>query len=289
MSTTVGIAGFTGQFAQLLSSRLLKSSNVNLRGFCRNASKVAQSLSSLLNVEVIQGEAQDRSLLSKFVKGCDIVVCCYQGDDKLMIDGQKALIDACEAEQVPRYAYLETKETVKGVHILIGVFFETLFSPYFEIYDAKTKTFSHWGEPGVLFEGTSFGNAADYTARVILDKNATGVKRFVGDTKSLNDIAQSFEKVYNVKSDVVVKGSAKELYDKMWSVRQQPSSSPADYMAMFYQHYIINEQTYVGPYLDITYPDIKRLSFEDFMKGVAVDKLPNTYRNPVVPKARSEE
>ncbi|UKZ74670.1 hypothetical protein TrVFT333_002340 [Trichoderma virens FT-333] len=226
------------------------------------------------------------------------------------------LIDACEAEQVPRYvasdwsldytklepgqlftkdpmiqvkAYLETKETVKGVHILIGVFFETLFSPYFEIYDVKTKTFSHWGEPGVLFEGTSFGNAADYTARVILDKNATGVKRFVGDTKSLNDITQSYEKVYNVKSDVVVKGSAKELYDKMWRVRQQPSSSPVDYMAMFYQHYIINEQTYVGPYLDITYPDVKRLSFEDFMKDVAVDELPNTYQNPVVSKARSEE
>ena len=54
----------------------------------------------------------------------------------------------------------------------------------------------------------------------------------IGDTKSMDDIALAYEKVYGVKANVVVKGSAKQLYEKMWSVRNQPSSTPNDYMAM---------------------------------------------------------
>jgi hypothetical protein len=54
----------------------------------------------------------------------------------------------------------------------------------------------------------------------------------VGDTKSMDDIALAYERVYGVKAKVVVKGSAKQLYEKMWSVRNQPSSQPHEYMAM---------------------------------------------------------
>jgi hypothetical protein len=78
-------------------------------------------------------------------------------------------------------AYLKTKQFVKGVHVLIGVFFGTLSSPYFGVYDSQTHTFSHWGEPGVLFKGTSSKNSAEFTARVVLDKFAVGVQRCTSD------------------------------------------------------------------------------------------------------------
>ncbi|KAF2175834.1 NAD(P)-binding protein [Zopfia rhizophila CBS 207.26] len=316
MGIVIGIAGITGQFAQLLTLELVKNSGVTLRAYCRNAAKVSQSMSSTPNLEIIQGGAFDREQVSKFVKGCDIVVCCYQGDDELMIDGQKVLIDACEKGKVPRYmasdwsldytklefgqlftkdpmkhvkAYIETKSFVKGVHVLNGVFFETLFNPYFGIYDSETHTFSHWGEPGVLFEGTSYGNSAEFTSRVILNKDAVGVQRFVGDCKSMDDIAQSFEKVYGVKTNVVVKGSARELCEMMWNLRNQPSSQPNEYMAMFYQHYMVNEQTYVGPYYDnLKYPDVKAVSYEVFMRGVPLDQLPAAYQNPVVSRLQDK-
>jgi hypothetical protein len=205
MTLLVGLAGITGQFGQLLASKLLSNDqDVSIRGFCRNQTKVDKQLASSSQVEIVEGGAYDRERAAKFVKGCDIVVCCYLGDDDLMIQGQKVLIDACEDEKVPRYiasdwcldytklelgqlftkdpmkhvkAYLETKEFVNGVHILIGAFLEVFFSPYFGIYDSDTKTFSHWGEPGVLFECTSYGNAAEFTAQVILDKEAVGIQR----------------------------------------------------------------------------------------------------------------
>jgi glucuronate isomerase len=48
----------------------------------------------------------------------------------------------------------------------------------------------------------------------------------------MDDIAQAYERVYGIKAKVVAKGSAKELYDEMWDVRNQPSSQPHQYMAM---------------------------------------------------------
>jgi hypothetical protein len=48
----------------------------------------------------------------------------------------------------------------------------------------------------------------------------------------MDDIALAYERVYGVKANVVIKGSAKQLYEKMWGVRNQPSSHPNEYMAM---------------------------------------------------------
>lgn len=77
-----------------------------------------------------------------------------------MIEGQKKLIDACETTGVPRYiasdwcvdytklqlgdlfpkdpmkhvkAYLDTKQVVKGVHMLIGAFIDPILSPYYGV------------------------------------------------------------------------------------------------------------------------------------------------------------
>ena len=44
MPTTVGIAGITSKFASLVLNRLLSRPNVNIRGFCRNAYKLLDSV-----------------------------------------------------------------------------------------------------------------------------------------------------------------------------------------------------------------------------------------------------
>ncbi|KAJ0335903.1 hypothetical protein COL922a_008631 [Colletotrichum nupharicola] len=147
MTFTVALAGITGKFGRLLASKLIQNPNVTLRGYCR--------------------EAYDEEKIRNFVEGSDVVICAYLGDDKLMVEGQKILIDACESEGVPRYiasdwaldytklelgelfpkdpmkhvkAYLETKKCVKGVHILIGGFMDAIMSPFFSVIDPVTHT-----------------------------------------------------------------------------------------------------------------------------------------------------
>lgn len=204
MSLTVGIAGVTGKFARCVVSHLLKHPEIKIRGYCRNPNKVPANISSSGQVELFKGDAFDTVAIQNFAQGCDVLICCYLGDDKLMIDGQKILIDTCEDLNISRYvasdwaldytklelgqlfpkdpmihvrAYLATKEKVKGVHILIGGFVEPVLSPFFRILDVQTNTFRFWGEGDEIMEGTTYSNAAEFTVAVVRDTSATGLIR----------------------------------------------------------------------------------------------------------------
>ena len=201
MTITVGIAGATGKFALLLASNLQKTSDVQIRSFCRSPSKLPEGLRSSGQVTIIQGEATNEEALRSFVKGCDVVICCYLGDNTLMTDGQKLLVDACEHENVARYiasdycldftkleygdhpakdpmkhvkAHLDTKKNIKGVHVLIGAFMETFWSDYFGVFHADENKFTYYGTGDEMWESTTYGTAAEYVTAVALDRNAVG-------------------------------------------------------------------------------------------------------------------
>lgn len=202
MSLTVGIAGITGKFARELTSALFKYPNITIKGYCRDPSKVPQAFAS--KIALVKGDAFDTSAIRSFVAGCDVVVCCYLGDDKVMTDGQKLLIDACAAEGVPRYlssdwsvdytklelgqlfpkdpmihvkAYLDAQDKVKGVHVLVGAFMDVIFSPLFGVWNDASTTIKYWGTGDEIWEATTYQNAAEYTAAVCADRNAVGKQK----------------------------------------------------------------------------------------------------------------
>ncbi|RDW93632.1 NmrA-like family protein [Aspergillus mulundensis] len=291
----VGIAGITGKFARRLLTHLLEPSNptLTIKGYCRDPSKLPDFLRSSPQLELIQGDAFNTELIASFVKDCDVVVCCYLGDDKLMLDGQKLLIDACEAANVPRYvasdwaldytklelgqlfvkdpmlhikAYLETKKVVKGVHILVGGFMEPIFSPFFGIVDAQANAFKYWGEGDEVLEGTTYSDAARYTASVVLDPEATGLLKFLGGRTTIKELAKSYEKVYGVPVTLEKRGSLDDLYKTMHELRAKEPQNIYSYMSMFFYYYWANGQTVLGPELDnARYPDVKPVDWEGFM------------------------
>ncbi|OTB12158.1 hypothetical protein K445DRAFT_306323 [Daldinia sp. EC12] len=272
MAITVGIAGITGKFARELTSALLKYPDVTIKGYCRDPSKVPESISS--KVSLTKGDAFDTSAIRSFVAGCDVVVCCYLGDDKVMVDGQKALIDACATEGVPRYAYLDAHDKVKGVHILVGMFMDVFFGPMFGTFDASSTTFKFWGTGDEIWEATTYRNAAEYTAAVCVDKEAVGVKKFVGGRATIREIAESFEKVYGVKPNLESQGSVDDLYKHMHELRQKNPQNVFSYLFLFFEYYMVNGQTLLGPENDNgKYPQIKPVTWEDYMRSVPRDQL----------------
>lgn len=58
-------------------------------------------------IQVCQGDSFDVVSLQSFVTGCDVVMCCCLGDDRLMVEGQKLFIDACTKGGVVRYVALD--------------------------------------------------------------------------------------------------------------------------------------------------------------------------------------
>lgn len=203
-SISVGVAGVTGKFAGLILDNLLEDPTVRVRGYCRNASKLAGRYTKSPQLEVVQGDANDQATLSKFVEGLDVVICAYLGDNDFMVNAQKALIDACDQARVPRYIasdytidynqlqlgqhpakdpmkiihdYVKEKDHVKGVHVLIGAFMETFWSAYFQVWNPEAKALVYWGTGEETWESTTYGDAAKYTAAVALDSSAVGMQK----------------------------------------------------------------------------------------------------------------
>ncbi|KAK3690253.1 hypothetical protein B0T22DRAFT_424064 [Podospora appendiculata] len=294
MTITVGLAGITGKFGTLLATSLLKNPTVSLRGYARDPSKLSASLASSPNLSLTRGGAFDAAAIAPFVSGCDVVICSYLGDDKLMTDGQKLLIDACETAGVPRYvasdwtldytklapgeiaskdpmkvvkAYLETKSTVKGVHVFIGGFMDTLLSPFFQMWDPKAGTFRYRGEGDEVWEATSYANAADYTAAVAVDPGAVGIQKFIGDRATSKEIAAAIGRATGTEPKLERLGSLEELKTLMTETRDKDPANIYAYLPYFYEYYMINGLALFGPETDnAKYPEIKPESWEDFVR-----------------------
>ncbi|RHZ62469.1 NmrA-like family protein [Aspergillus thermomutatus] len=254
MPTTVAIAGLTGKFAQCIASMLQTYPDVSIRGFCRSPEKLPQCLLSKRNIEIIKGEFDDETAALEFVRGADVVICCYFGSPEVMVRGQRVLVDACEEAGVSRYIasdfavdytkipasalfpkesariirdYLASKK-VAGVHILTGVLMETFWSEFFGCWDRGTRSLSLWGTGEEKWDLTTYETAAAYTAAVALDKSAVGILRFRGDRKSLLEIKEIFNEVYHAPIHLVTLGSVKELYD---TVQELFNNNPSDVMS----------------------------------------------------------
>lgn len=201
---TVAIAGFTGMFGRQVTECLLKRDNVKIHGIVRDKSEVATEFQSDDRVEFFEADSDDVESLRAPLRGSGVCVYYYNGPPSLMIDGQRNLIDACIAENVPRYIasdysfdfrglqrgefpfkdfqlktkhYLEEQEratNIKAVHVLNGTFCEVVVSEALGIIDASTDTFSHWATGDKPWDMTSVPDTAAFVALVALDPGATG-------------------------------------------------------------------------------------------------------------------
>ncbi len=191
--------------SQLITSYLVaKYPIVKINGIIRNSSKVPAKFSTNSNITIFEANSSDKVAVTKALRGSQVCICGYLGDDSLMIDGQKLLIDACieagvhryiasdwsadyrsvELGEVPMkdpmkiiYAYLQDKQaagsTIRGVHIFNGGFTEALLANVFAD-EARTKI-HYFGSGDVGLDITTMPNVAAWTAEIAMDPNAAGV------------------------------------------------------------------------------------------------------------------
>ena len=201
----VAIAGSTGKLSQMIMSSLLRRyPNSTIHAIARSPNKMPEDLRSNASIKLFSANSDDKSAIRQAIKGSNIVICGYLGDPKLMLDGQKTLIDACVEEGVPRYmgsdwsfdfrglkpgdhpgkdfalaytAYLEEQEKagkIKGVHILNGAFMEVLFTPFLGVADVKNDVFKYYGQGNEKQEMSTMEDAAEFTSIIAADPEATG-------------------------------------------------------------------------------------------------------------------
>ncbi|KAH7194894.1 hypothetical protein DER44DRAFT_676414 [Fusarium oxysporum] len=271
--TVVGVAGLTAKFSQCVVKALQEYPDMTIKGLCRSPQKLPQAAVRSYDIHVIQGEYDDEDAAQALARGCDIVICCYYGNNDVMTRGQKILIDACVKEGVPRYVPSDFAK-VMGVHVLVGALMETFWSPFFHIFDSSNETISYWGTGNEKWELTTYETAAAYTAALIVDKNASGIFRFRGDCKSAVEIKASYERIYQSSLHLKRLGSLDELYG---TVRRQFEEDPDDVMTWApgsFTYWCTNGIAYLGDNLDNQrYPTVATINLEDFFKSHKRDDI----------------
>ena len=198
-TTTICVAGITGKLGSMIAQNILLHPSTQVRGYRRDKSKIPESVRSNPRLSIVEGDSGDVEAARSAVRGCSAVVCCYLAPNDVMISGQKVLIDACVAENVPRYIasdytldysriqptdipakepmfrvreYLEGKP-VKGVHVYNGAFVETWLA-YLGVWQPKEYKLRFWGTGDEKWEMSTYNSTARYVAEVALDESATG-------------------------------------------------------------------------------------------------------------------
>ncbi|KAH9223825.1 hypothetical protein DL95DRAFT_323222 [Leptodontidium sp. 2 PMI_412] len=295
-SSTIAIAGFTGKLASLITKSLLtRHPKVRIHGICRTPSKVPAEYLSHPNIQVFGADSQDSAALRRGLSGASTCICCYLGDDKLMVEGQKILIDACIAEKVPRYiasdwsldfrrlefgehprkdamkhiqAYLEEKEgrgEINRVHILNGGFMDVVTSPFAPWMNLKEGVVRYWGTGDEKVDMTTYEDAASFTAEIAVDDDSNGFIEVLGDSKSPKEMAEVYKKVYGVEPKVERLGSWDDLHVKMTAIFNENQSNMYSWIGLYYQYAMGKEKTRLWKVENHRYPSVKPKTLEDFL------------------------
>lgn len=88
----------------------------------------------------------------------------------------------------------------------------------------------------------------------------------VGDRKSVKELAQLYERQYEIKPDVQRLGSLDDLYVKVQATFKSQPKNHFAWMGMFYQYYLQNGSTWLGTVDNERYPTVQPLTVEKFLK-----------------------
>ncbi|KAF7675996.1 hypothetical protein GT037_005501 [Alternaria burnsii] len=287
MSTTVAIAGISSRLALLVTKALLKRSDVYIRGSCRDINKLPAELKASPRIALIQTGPYDKENLRALIGGSDVVMCAYFADDETMLSAQRLLIDLCAEAGIARYiasdytgdyrnldwgdlaikepmkhiaAYVEEKQGVEGIHILVGLFMET-FLDYFGVVDKEGKKMSYWGSGDEKWDLTSYETAAEYIAAVALDPAATGFFKFRGERKSARELAADVESVHGINLTMESRGLLTNLETKL--DRKGNTENILDASVYF----ILSGKIGLGEDVDNgKYPEVRPERFSDFLR-----------------------
>ena len=236
MATTILVAGGTGDLGGRIIKALLKRGAVVKALVRKGADKDKLAKLEAEGAEIVSVDMDDHAALINACKGASCVVSALQGLHDVIVDVQKALLDAAVAAGVPRFIPSDfasdfTKQPegenrnfdlrkafhtyldecpIAATSILNGAFAE-LLRYNIPFLDFKKKTVGYWGSADWRVDFTTMDNTADFTAAAALDATTPRVLRIAGIQISANEMAALASEVLHDKFEIVDMGSVEGL------------------------------------------------------------------------------
>lgn len=253
--TTILLVGSTGKFGTLVSEALRSDPRVHLRVLNRHG------VQPRTDREVLSGDVTNPAIADLAVHGVDVVISAVNGGPDVMVDGQLTLLAAALRHGVRRFipsdysgdyfglddgdnVFLdmhrrvaqEVMESGTGYSIILtGGFMETSLAPFMGVFDFRAEQATPWGTGSEPLDLTSMRDAASVVAAVALDDRALNqVVRYVGETTSVQRIAEDFEAVTGRPLVIIPRGSVETLHTTIDQLKAR-TQSPLDYVFAQYQ------------------------------------------------------
>lgn len=235
------IPGATGNLGVNLVRSALKRGH-QVRALGRSPSKLPADLRNRLESFVEISGFDDTANLDVGCSGVDAVICAYGPDAVVMLDGQLALLRAAERAGVKRFhtaswnldwadmplGTIESYDSliafqrqaaltssIKPIYVFCGVLAMTLFgvpgagaleggSAVWVRKDNKERILNVVGEGNTVTPYTVEADAADFSVAITTAPEAErgGYYRFCSDEFTLNELAETYEKVREAKCSV---------------------------------------------------------------------------------------
>ncbi|KQS14770.1 NmrA family protein [Curtobacterium sp. Leaf183] len=208
MTTTVLVAGATGDLGSRIVHALLDHDDVHVRALSRGSGTAVDG------VETVTAAYDDPAALGRAMQGVDVVVSAISGTRSVIVDAQRALLAAAVAAGVQRFipsdyaadyrsvtpgtnrnfelrrefaADLDAAP-VRATSVLNGAFADMLTGQApLVLFDRRRVLF--WSSADQVLDFTTKDDVAWVTAQVALDADAPRVVEVAGDRVTLRSLA----------------------------------------------------------------------------------------------------
>lgn len=216
MTDTILVAGATGDLGQRIVRELLKH-NVQLRVLTRPGSATAAALfGDDDRIDVVTAAYSDHAALTAAVSGVDVVVSALSGIRPVIVDAQRALLNATVAAGVRRFIPSDYSADyrqitpgsnrnfeirrefaadvdaapVQATSILNGMFTDLLTDEAPMILFGRRRVL-FWSSADQILDFTTKDDVARVTALAALDNDAPRVIEIAGSQVSARDVART--------------------------------------------------------------------------------------------------
>ncbi|KAJ3547699.1 hypothetical protein NM208_g1384 [Fusarium decemcellulare] len=246
------IAGVTGALGQRLAQAALDD-GLRVRGLGRNPEKLNASLTDQLESFIQSENYYDIRALERAVSGVDAIICAYQADPVLNLDGCLLLLRAAERAGVRIFVaptwnsnwtrinfgdfelynsilafadHAAATSTIKPVYIITGFFADYLLLPGMGPFDSdgKSAKLHYWGDLNrTKIPWTSMDDAAAWTIELLKRSDVStgngGTYQFQSGVNTFEELASEYERVTGVQVELVKDGSAEDLRNALTTAR----------------------------------------------------------------------
>lgn len=285
-SKLVVVAGATGRLGRLTIDALLARPDVRVRALVRDPKAANASFAPGVEVVAFDAVASSPAERTAAVAGAFAVVSTLQGGPDVIIDAQFALLEAAKAAGARRFipsdfsynmftlpaginintdwrrTFAERASALVApdfdvVHVLQGIFADTMVLGFLGLLDAGRGVLRYWGDGSTPVDWTTWEDTARFTAAAALDERPVPARLFVaGERLTVLEMADRWERVH---ARPLVRERLGSLDDLVRETQRRLEAEPQNmyaWLPLMYAQGVFGGQALLGPLENARYPEI---------------------------------